>query len=170
MRVLSDDGTPLTHAELLSLLEQQGVAPGRRKREAQPFQAKLYDYLASSTPAPHAPREALAAFALEASKLGLSVSQAAAAANLVPTREVDAFAIAPSLDESTGAVVAGEGSDANANGTLPLIEACKVLKAASDSAAEEKARKRAEEEATADKDEAEAAAEADAAAAVEEDE
>lgn len=38
---LSDDGTPLTHAELLSLLEQQGVAPGGRKREAQPFQAKV---------------------------------------------------------------------------------------------------------------------------------
>ena len=40
-RRLSDDGTPLTHAELLSLLEQQGVAPGGRKREAQPFQAKV---------------------------------------------------------------------------------------------------------------------------------
>ena len=62
-----------------------------------PPEKQLYDYLASSTPAPHAPREALEAFALEASKLGLSVSQAAAAANLVPTREVDAFAIAPSI-------------------------------------------------------------------------
>ena len=41
---LSDDGTPLTHAELLSLLEQQGVAPGGRKREAQPFQAKVRSF------------------------------------------------------------------------------------------------------------------------------
>ena len=91
----------------------------------------------------------------------------------MPTREVDAFAIAPSLDESTSvvAVEGGEGGDPDtrATGALPLIEACKALKAASDSAAAEKARKRAEEEAAADEDEAAAAKAAAAAAAVEED-
>jgi hypothetical protein len=90
------------------------------------------------------------------------VSQAAAAANLVPTREVDAFAIAPSLDEATVVASASASANASNSGALPLIEACKALKAASDFAAEEKARKRAEEEAVADRDEAEA----EAAAAV----
>jgi hypothetical protein len=85
----------------------------------------------------------------------------------VPTREVDAFAIAPSLDEPGNSVVELEGDSTKANGALPLIEACKALKAASDSAAEEKARRRAEEEAAADADEEAARA---AAAAVEEDE
>ena len=145
----------------------------KNTQNSQPFKTppQLYDYLSSSTPAPHAPREALAAFALEASKLGLSVSQAAAAANLVPTREVDAFAIAPSLDEATTTTAtAGQGARAEAStGALPLIEACKALQAASDSAEEAKGRKRADQEAAADRDEAEAkAAAAAAAAAVEE--
>ena len=143
--------------------------PEKLTKEKKYKKKQLYDYLASSTPAPHAPREALAAFALEASKLGLSVAQAAAAANLVPTREVDAFAIAPSLDEQQSSVEE-EGSDKATNGALPLIEACKALKAASDSAAAERARKRAEEEAAADEDEAVARAAAAAAAVEEEDE
>ena len=91
----------------------------------------------------------------------------------MPTREVDAFAIAPSLDEPGGSIIDVDQQDSTKtnNGALPLIEACKALKAASDSAGAERARKRREQEAAADADEAvarAAAAKAAAAAAVEE--